>query len=211
MLGSIKTKMQVYNTVIFDLGAVLIDWHPDYLFKKLFTSEEERLWFYKHVCTSDWNEEQDAGRSLSEATEMLVSLHPSHENMIRAYYDRWEEMLNGPIQGTVDILGELKSDGRLKLIALTNWSAETFPIALKKYDFLHWFDGKVVSGEEKTRKPFVDIYETVISRFNLVPAKSIFIDDNPRNLIPAEEMGIKTLLFTDPETLRKDLFSLGVL
>ena len=203
--------MQVYNTVIFDLGAVLIDWHPDYLYKKLFSTDKERIWFYEHICTSDWNEEQDAGRPLADATEILVAQHPSQESMIRAYYGRWEEMLNGPIEGTVEILRELKAKDQHKLFALTNWSAETFPIALGKYDFLHWFHGRVVSGEEKTRKPFIDIYMTLLSRYKINPQEAVFVDDNVRNLIPAEELGIKTIHFTSPESFRNELVSLGVL
>lgn len=203
--------MQVYNTVIFDLGAVLIDWHPDYLYKKLFSADKERLWFYEHVCTSDWNEEQDAGRPLADATEMLVAQHPEQESMIRAYYGRWEEMLNGPIEGTVSILKEIKEKDQHKLIALTNWSAETFPIALIKYDFLHWFHGRVVSGEEKTRKPFKEIYTTLLTRYNINPQEAVFVDDNIRNLIPAKELGIKTIHFTSPEIFRQELVSLGVL
>lgn len=203
--------MQVYKTVIFDLGAVLIDWHPDHLYKKLFITDEERDWFYKHICTSDWNEEQDAGRSLAEATEMLVNQHPDHEEMIRAYYDRWEEMLNGPIEGTVEILRMLKEKEQYQLIALTNWSAETFPIALEKYDFLHWFHGRVVSGEEKTRKPFTDIYQTLLDRYNVNPGEAVFVDDNKRNLGPAEALGIKTIHFLSPEQFKEELIALGIL
>ena len=203
--------MQIYNTIIFDLGAVLIDWNPDYLYKKLIANDQERKWFLENICTPDWNEEQDSGRPLKEATEMLIEKHPGEETMIRAYYERWEEMLNGPIEGTVEIFKLLKEKNLMQLIALTNWSSETFPIALGKYDFLHWFHGRVVSGEEKTRKPFKGIYETLIKRYSVIPSEAIFIDDNKRNLIPAEELGITALHFTSPERLQKDLLSLGIL
>jgi len=203
--------MQIYNTIIFDLGAVLIDWNPDYLYKKLITNDQERKWFLENICTPDWNEEQDSGRPLKEATEMLIEKHPGEETMIRAYYERWEEMLNGPIEGTVEIFKLLKEKNLMQLIALTNWSSETFPIALGKYDFLHWFHGRVVSGEEKTRKPFKVIYETLLKRYSVIPSEAIFVDDNKRNLIPAEELGITALHFTSPERLQKDLLSLGIL
>jgi 2-haloacid dehalogenase len=203
--------MQLINTVIFDLGAVLIDWHPDHLYRKLIASDAEREWFYQHICTADWNEEQDAGRPLAEATEMLVTQHPGYEKMIRAYYDRWEEMLNGPIEGTVDILSILKAKEKYNLIALTNWSAETFPIALEKYDFLHWFHGRVVSGEEKTRKPNADIYQILLDRYNVNPIEAVFVDDNERNLVPAKALGIKTIHFISPEQFKKDLSALGIL
>ncbi len=198
------------NTIVFDLGGVLVDWNPDYVFKKIFSTDEEMQWFYKNICTSEWNEEQDAGRTLKEGTDLLIKQFPSHENNIRAFYDRWEEMLGGPIQGTVDIFKEIKEHSIYKTYALTNWSAETFPIALKRYDFLHWFDGRLVSGEEKTRKPFLDIYEKLINRFTINPATAIYIDDNIRNLYPAKELGFTTIHFTSPLQFREELKLLGV-
>lgn len=193
------------NTVIFDLGGVLIDWNPDYVFKTIFEKEEEKKWFFDNICTSDWNEEQDAGRSLKDATEELITKFPDHEPNIRAFYDRWEEMLGGPIEGTVEVLKDLRSREELKLYALTNWSAETFPVALDRYDFLHWFDGRLVSGEEKTRKPFMDIYEKLISRFNINPNEAVYIDDNMRNLHPARELGMHIIHFKSPEQLKEEL------
>lgn len=199
------------NTIVFDLGGVLIDWNPDYVFKTLFEQESERSWFYENVCTPDWNEEQDAGRSLQEATEELVTRFPEHEANIRAFYGRWEEMLGGPIHGTVEILRQLKEASECRLYALTNWSAETFPIALERYDFLHWFDGRLVSGEEKTRKPFADIYAKLLERFNIEPDKAVYIDDNPRNLHPARDLGMYTIHFTSPEQLRQELVKLELI
>lgn len=193
------------KTVIFDLGGVLIDWNPDYVFRTIFEKEEEMKWFYDNICTPDWNEEQDAGRSLKDATEHLITQFPDHEANIRAFYDRWEEMLGGPIQGTVDVFKELKERGDLKFYALTNWSAETFPIALQRYDFLHWFDGRLVSGEEMTRKPFIDIYEKLIERFNIDPTDAVYIDDNMRNLHPARELGMHIIHFKSPEQLKEEL------
>lgn len=198
------------KTVIFDLGGVLVDWNPDYVFKTIFDNEEEMKWFYDNICTPDWNEEQDAGRDLHEATELLVKQFPDHEHNIRAYYGRWEEMLKGPIHDTVEVFRELKESRKYHLLALTNWSHQTFPIALKRFDFLHWFDGRVVSGEEKTRKPFRDIYETLINRYNVEPSTAVYIDDNARNLAPASELGMSTIHFRSPAQLREDLKKLGV-
>src|SRR6185437_14375663 len=126
------------DTLVFDLGGVLIDWNPEYLYNKIFPNDEERRWFLSTVCTADWNEQQDEGRSLREGTELLVRKFPEHEASIRAYYGRWQEMLGGPIHETVEIFRQLKYHTNLKLYALTNWSAETFPVALELYDFLHW-------------------------------------------------------------------------
>ncbi len=193
------------KTVIFDLGGVLIDWNPDYVYKTIFENAEDMKWFYENICTSDWNEEQDAGRSLKDATEHLITQFPDHEANIRAFYDRWEEMLGGPIEGTVEVFRELKEREDLKFYALTNWSAETFPIALERYDFLHWFDGRLVSGEEKTRKPFIDIYEKLIRKFNIDPQDAVYIDDNMRNLHPARELGMHIIHFQSPEQLKEAL------
>jgi 2-haloacid dehalogenase len=203
--------MAEIKTIIFDLGGVLVDWNPDYVFKTVFEREEEMKWFYENICTHDWNEEQDAGRPLAEATELLVKAFPDQEENIRAYYGRWEEMLKGPIEGTVDIFRELRRMNKFKILALTNWSAETFPIALERFDFLHWFDGRVVSGEEKTRKPYRVIYETLLNRFDVDPGTALYTDDNPRNLVPAKELGLHTIHFQSPHQFRQDLMALGVL
>lgn len=203
--------MNMINTIIFDLGGVLIDWNPDYLYEKIFSDPEQRKWFYENVCTPDWNEEQDAGRGLQKATELLISKFPEHEENIRHYYGRWTEILKGPIQGTVEVFKELKDSGRYKIYALTNWSQETFPVALERFDFLHWFDGRLVSGEEMTRKPFPDIYEKLIQRFSIDPTKALFTDDNLRNLKPAEEIGMKTIHFINPDQFRIELVKLGLL
>ncbi len=203
--------MSNINTIVFDLGGVLIDWNPDYVFKKIFSSDEELQWFYKNICTSEWNEEQDAGRPLKEGTDLLIKQFPDQEENIRAFYDRWEEMLGGPIHGTLEVFRELKEKPAVKTYALTNWSAETFPVALSRYDFLHWFNGRVVSGEEKTRKPFIEIYETLISRFEIDPSSAIYTDDNIRNLHPAKELGFTTIHFQSPAQFREDLQKLKVL
>jgi 2-haloacid dehalogenase len=203
--------MTTINTLVFDLGGVLIDWNPEYLYSKIIPDEKERKWFLTTVCTPDWNEQQDAGRSLREATEHLVGKYPDHERAIRAYYDRWTEMLGGPIRETVEIFRELKFHTQLKLYALTNWSAETFPVALELFDFLHWFDGRLVSGEEKVRKPFPEIYRLLIGRFGIEPAKAIYVDDNIRNVLPARELGFHGIHFRTPALFREELAGLGVL
>lgn len=207
-----ETKsMTSINTIIFDLGGVLIDWNPDYVFNTIFSKEEEKKWFYANICTPDWNEEQDAGRTLKEGTALLVKQFPAHEKNIRAYYDRWEEMLGGPIQGTVDIFRQLKKEPSLKFYALTNWSRETFPVALKRYDFLHWFDGRLVSGEEKKRKPFPEFYKKLVDKFGIAPHHAVYIDDNARNLPPAEAIGMKTIHFKDPEQFKLELNDIGIM
>lgn len=206
-----ETNLTVIKNIIFDLGGVLIDWNPDYMYKKIITDDSKRTWFLENICTSDWNEAQDGGRLIKEANDLLISKHPEYKDLILAYYERWEEMLNGPIVGTVEILHEIKSNKKQRLYALTNWSAETFPRALELFDFLHWFDGRVVSGEEKTRKPFKEIYDIILDRFNLDPSSTLFIDDNLRNINAAKELGIISIHFQSPEQLRNELKEKNIL
>lgn len=198
------------TTIIFDLGGVLVDWNPEYLYRKIFTDEAEMKHFLTSVCTPDWNEEQDAGRSLHDATEILVKEFPDHEENIRCFYGRWEEMLGGAIEGTVDIFKKLKESKRYKIYALTNWSAETFPIAQQHYDFLNWFDGVVVSGTEKMRKPVPEFYNLLLQRYNVKPEEAIFIDDNLRNVEAARKVGITSIHFASPEQLSNELQANGV-
>jgi 2-haloacid dehalogenase len=198
------------SAIIFDLGGVLVDWNPNYVFDQMFDSEEKKKHFFENICTPDWNEKQDAGRSLKEATDELLEKHPEWKEYIEAYYGRWQEMLGGPIHETVEIFRRLKQSGRYKIYALTNWSAETFPVALELYEFLHWFDGRVVSGEEKMRKPFPEFYQLIVERFQLVPSETVFIDDNLRNVKAAAEMGLQAIAFESPQQLKEELNDLGI-
>lgn len=199
------------NTIIFDLGNVLVDWSPMHVFGNYFDSEEKRNYFFENICTPDWNEQQDEGRSIVEATLELIKKYPDWEQPIRDFYGRWTEMLKGPIHGTVEIFRELKDSGKYKIYALTNWQAGLFDIALVRYNFLHWFDGRVVSGEEKMRKPFPQFYHKLLDRYHVKAYEALFIDDSLRNVKAAEELGIKSIHFQNPEQLKKELIVLGVL
>jgi 2-haloacid dehalogenase len=203
--------MAIIKNIIFDLGGVLVDWNPKYMYNKIFSDTYQCNWFLENICTNDWNEQQDGGRLIKDATRELIEKYPEHKENIEAYYTRWEEMLNGPIEGTVSIFKDLKDKKNFNIYALTNWSAETFPRALELYEFLHWFDGRLVSGEENTRKPFKEIYDLILNRFNLIANETVFIDDNLRNIKAAEDVGIKSIHFLNPDQLKKDLISLNIL
>ncbi len=198
------------ETIVFDLGGVLIDWDPRYLYRKIFTDEAALEDFLATITTTEWHIEQDRGRTMEEATVLLVSRHPEHAAEIKAYYDRWDEMFGGPIEGTVDILRELRERG-YPLHALTNWSAETFPVARESYDFLGLFDEIVVSGEERLIKPDKDIYNVLVQRTGLDPATTVFIDDSLPNVTAAKELGFVALAFQNPNRLRQDLAELDLL
>lgn len=203
--------MRKKEVVIFDLGGVLIDWNPRYLYRKLFTSESEITWFLENVCTPEWNEQQDGGRSFEDATNELIARFPDHAHAIQAWYGRWEETIGGPIQGTVDILRTLRDHQQHRLYALTNWSAETFPWAKQNFEFLSWFEGIVVSGVEKTLKPRPEFYRILLDRYRVDPASAVFIDDNSKNVEGARNVGIDAIHFSNPDQLRSDLARHGIL
>lgn len=190
--------------IVFDLGGVLIDWNPRHLYKKIFSTEEEMEWFLANVCHGAWNAKQDAGRPFSAALAEAKEKYPKYAAQIEAYFLRWEEMLGGAIRGTVLLLNELKAKG-YRLYALSNWSAETFPIAWGKYDFLRDFDGLLISGEEQLIKPDPQIYKRLLDKFHLVPTNCVFIDDNAANITEASRQGFETVLFISPEDLRAEL------
>ncbi|ULC58325.1 HAD family phosphatase [Flaviramulus sp. BrNp1-15] len=203
--------MNKIDTIIFDLGGVLIDWNPEYVFLDEFNGDRKKMqWFFDNICTSDWNENQDAGYPLQQATEDLVNQFPEYERLIRLFYGNWEQMLGVAIEGTVKILDAFVKNKNYKVVALTNWSAETFPIALERFEFLHWFEGIIVSGEEKTRKPFKEIYQITLDRFNIEAQSSIFIDDNLRNIEAANALTINGIHFKSPKELIQQLKAFNI-
>ena len=198
------------DAVVFDLGGVLIDWNPRYLYRSIFVDDEDGMErFLSEVTTADWNAEQDAGRSWRDAVDVLVAQHPDRRDLIVAYHERWADMLGGPIEGTVAVLDELRLAG-IRVAALSNWSAETFPIAQERYAFLGWFETIVVSGAVGLVKPDLRIYHHLLDVTGFSPASTVFVDDAPANVAAAEQLGMTGLQFHDPETLRRDLRDLGL-
>lgn len=197
------------DTVVFDLGGVLVDWDPRYLYRTLFDDEAAMERFLAEVCTPEWNLAQDAGRPWAEAVAVLSAQHPQHAEHIAAYRTRWLDTLRGPIQPTVDLLGELREQG-VRLYALTNWSQETFPLARERFDFLGWFEGIVVSGEEQLIKPDPEIFQRLIQRYAIEPARTLYIDDSLRNVAAAEALGMHGWHFQGADALRARMRALGL-
>lgn len=200
-----------FKAVVFDLGGVLIDWNPRYLYRKRFGGDEAAMeYFLTHVCTHDWNHQQDAGRSFEQACALARAEHPEYREHIDAWFPGYETMLGGAIQGTVDILAELRARST-PVYALSNWSAETFPYALQRYDFLNWFDARLISGDVKLAKPDPRIYRLLLDTHRLRAEDLVFIDDTPANVAAAANASIHALRFTTPDALRRDLVTLGML
>lgn len=198
------------DTVIFDLGNVLVSWDPANLYRKIFPEQTDLNHFLQNVCTMPWHTLQDGGRSPREGTEALIKEHPEWESQIRAFYDRWEEMFNGPIEGTVALLKTLKEKG-YRVFALSNWNKELYDRTAVDYPFLEWFDGKIISSEEGMKKPDDNIFHLLFDRFHITPQQAIFIDDNPDNIAAAERLGLPGILFTTPEALQQELINRQIL
>ena len=203
--------MNKIDTLIFDFGGVLIDWNPAYVFLKEFRgNQDEMSHFLNTICSWEWNENQDAGYPLQKATEERVALFPEHERLIRMYYGRWEDMLGYEHKDNVNLLKTVKDSGKYKLLGLTNWSHETFPVALERFDFLSWFEGIVVSGTEKMKKPDPSIYKLTLNRYKVIAKNAVFIDDKLENVHAAIKLGIHGIHFTTAAKLARDLETLGV-
>jgi 2-haloacid dehalogenase len=198
--------------VLFDLGGVLIDWEPRRLYRKIFADEAAMEQFLATVCTPAWNLELDRGRPFAEAVAELVARHPEQREPIEAYHERWIEMIGGPIAPTVAVLDGLKSEGR-RLEALTNWSAETFPLVRHDptYGFLDHFATIYVSGELGMIKPEDDIFHHVLDDVALPAGRVLFIDDSAKNIAAADRLGFATHHFATAEALAADLRRLRLL
>lgn len=199
------------DTVIFDLGGVLLDWNPRHLYRSLFAGDDAAMeHFLANVCNSEWNRQQDAGRTIAEACALLRAVHADKAELIDAYYAGHLDMIAGPIAGTVEILGELRACGT-KLYFLSNYSAETYPLALGRFEFLSWFAGGIVSGEHGVVKPDPAIYRLLIERCGIDPLRAVFIDDVATNAAAARAFGIHGIHFTGADALRSELAELGLL
>ena len=203
------TDAVAIDAVVFDLGAVLIDWDPRYLYRSMLADGPAIEAFLAEVGFDEWNLALDAGGDWDEAVALLSERHPERRELIEAFRDRWEETLGSEIRPVVDILEELRARG-VRTYALSNWSRRTFDIAAPRFPFLARFDGVVISGDVGATKPDERIYRALLDRFGLRPASTVFIDDRPENVEAAELFGIAGVVFRDAGDLRNDLRALGL-
>jgi 2-haloacid dehalogenase len=202
------------KAVVFDFGGVLIDWSPEYLYRQLIPDEAERRWFLTHVCSMDWVVRQDGGQPIVEATQELVARFPDHEALIRAFYERWHEMVAGVLEEGVAIMEKLEAAG-VPLFGLTNWSAETFPYAWEHYPVLRRFRDIVVSGRVGLVKPDPAIFAAMCERIDaqmpgVKPGELVFIDDNPKNAAAATALGWQGVHHTSAAQTEAKLRELGL-
>ena len=198
------------SVAVFDLGGVLLDWNPRHLYRKLFADDATMEHFLATVCTTEWNQRQDAGRAFADAARELLPKHADKLELIEAFGRRFDEMIAGEIAGSVEILSELKARG-VPLYAITNWSAETFPPQRRRFAFLDWFRGIVVSGMEGVIKPDPRIFRVLLERYRVDPRTAVFVDDVESNAVAAAALGIHGIHFRSPDQLRHKLAAVGLL
>ena len=201
--------MNTKPTIIFDLGAVLIDWNPRYLYRKLFADEATMEQFFTATNLLTWNAKQDEGHPFAQAVAELSERFPPYAPYIRAFHERWEEMMPGAIEPTVEILAALRAQD-YDLYALSNWSAETYPIAYRRFEFLQWFRAVILSGEVKVCKPDPRIYAHVLRLIERPAQECIFIDDSRANYQAAVKLGFQAIHFQSAGQLREALINKAI-
>jgi 2-haloacid dehalogenase len=202
------------KAVVFDFGGVLIDWNRDYMYRKLIADDAERRWFLDHVVAMDWVLQQDAGQTIADGNAELIARFPEHEALIRAFYERWHEMVGGVLEEGVALVDKLDAAG-VPLFGLTNWSAETFPWAWERFAILRRFREVIVSGRVGVAKPDPAIFAlmwTEIERHlpGIEPREVAFIDDNAHNIRAANELGWNAILHTGAPETESQLKRLGL-
>lgn len=201
--------MKQIKNIVFDFGGVLIDWNPEYLYSKVFDTKEEMDYFLRNICTNDWNVQQDAGHPLSLATAEKQLEFPEYKEEIAMFYGRWPEMLRSEISENTRLVKPLSE--KYNTYGLTNWSAETIPVAIERYAFFKYLKGIVVSGDEKIVKPDPKLYYILLDRYDLNPEETLFIDDNAQNIETARLLGFHTIHFTPDVNLEAELRKMRIL
>ena len=198
------------QAIIFDFGNVLLEWDPRNVYRRYFPNDDQAMeQFLQEVNFMEWNAQQDKGRKFAEGVAELSRQFPHYTKLIQAYHDNWKDSIGRHFEGTVEIMKRLKKAG-YPLYGLSNWSAETFPIARKKYDFFHLLDDAVISGEVGLIKPEPEIFELLLEKIGKPAHACVFIDDALANIEQAQKMGFVTVHFQSPEHLEEELHRLGV-
>jgi len=198
------------KAIIFDFGNVLLEWNPRNVYQRYFPDDPEGMErFFKEVNFADWNLQQDKGRPFAEGVAILSQQFPHHSHLIQAYHDHKIESDSGSKADKVRILKQLKK-ARYSLYRLSNWSAETFPYARKKYDFFDLLDDIVISGEVGHIKPDPEIFQIMLEKVGRPAQECLFIDDSLTNIKQAQKMGFATIHFQSPEQLETKLRELKI-
>jgi 2-haloacid dehalogenase len=206
-----KNNLDHRLALVFDVGGVLLDWNPRHLYRKFFNGDLESMeQFLKEIDFNGWNLCQDAGRPFTEAVAALITQHPRWEELIKAYHSRWEESIRGTIEGSVEILADLRNSG-YPLYALSNFSVEKFQLVRERFDFFAWFDDILISAQVQLVKPDPRIFQVLLERIEREPAECLLIDDSGPNIKTACKLGFEAIHFQSSEQLRAELHQRGIL
>lgn len=193
------------TAVVFDLGKVLIDWDPRYLYQKYFPNDRAAMErFLAEICSMAWHTRCDAGVPMARNVAELAAQYPDQADLIAAWEAEWPAMFRGPIEGTVRLLERLDATG-IPLFAITNYPGDKWDMGLAQFPFLQRFRDVLVSGHEKLAKPDPAIFHLATSRFGLQPETTLFIDDLAANVASAATLGFQIHHFSGPEGLARDL------
>lgn len=192
------------KNIIFDFGNVLVQWHPEVVYGEFFGDEAKAWWFLRHVADMDFRQRIDAGESMEDCIREKQAQYPEYEQAVELYRSKWREMLTDEVPGMREVISELRAKD-YKIFGLTNWSMETFPEARAHFGILQMIDRYVVSGAEGLVKPDPRLFQVLLDRYGLKSEDCSFVDDNPDNVAAAKGMGMQGILFTNAETLRKEL------
>jgi len=188
--------------ILFDLGNVFFDWNPERVLKPIFNDDERMNFFINNISFPLLDTRCDAGVTIEIAVNDAIKKFPDFENEIKLYYPNHGNMVGGFFQKTVDIFYKVK-ELNYPCYILSNWSAETYEGMEEKYPFLKDFEGKIISGRDFLIKPDPAIYELAISRFDLVPQETLFIDDRLDNIEAAQKLNFQTIHLTDPSLIQE--------
>ena len=194
------------KNIIFDYGNVLVDWNPAYLFLPVFGGDEEKCRFFtENVCNREWFTRIDQGESMDVCVAELQKTYPEYADVIALFRDRWFDMCSGDIPGMLEIIQDLKNQG-MGVYGLTNWPAETFAEARRRFKTLASIDNYVVSSAVRLAKPQPEIFRLLLSKYNLKPEECVFVDDRVDNVNAAKALGITGIVYPgSADALRKEL------
>ena len=191
----------IVKKFLFDLGNVFFDWNPERILKPIFNDDERMNFFINNISFPLLDSRCDAGITIEVAVNDAIKKFPEFEKEIKFYYPNHGNMVGGFFQKTVDVFYKIK-ELNYPCFVLSNWSAETYEGMEEKYPFLKDFDGKIISGRDFLIKPDPAIYELAISRFNLIPEETLFIDDRLDNIEAAQNLNFQTIHLINPSLIQ---------
>lgn len=197
------------KAVVFDIGNVLIEWQPERVYDSLMPIPEREKMF-ETADLHQMNDLVDRGTNWRETVYAHADKYPEFGHMIRLWHDRWIEMASPAIEGSVEVLRQLRAQG-VPVLALSNFGIQPFEFAETVYPFLKEFDQRYISGYLGEVKPEPRIYQILEERCGFAPETLLFADDRQENLDAAATRGWQVHLFDGPKGWVERLKQEGVL